>query len=134
MRFGIWNVRSLYRSGSLSTIPRELARHKLDLGDVQTVKWDTEGPIRAGDFIFFYGKGNENHHLGTKCFVGHRIVSKVKRVEFVSGRMPYIVLRVRWCNIITLNTHASTKKIIFCVELEQIFDHFPKYHMKETLM
>jgi len=110
MRFGIWNVRSLYSSGSLSTIPRELARHKLDLGDVQTVKWDTEELVGAGDFIFFYGKGNENHQLGTKCFVYHRIVSAVKRVEFVSDRMPYRVLRVRWCNIITLNTHAPTKK------------------------
>jgi hypothetical protein len=31
MRFGTWNVRSLYRSGSLMTVARELARYKLDL-------------------------------------------------------------------------------------------------------
>jgi len=31
MRFGTWNVRSLYRSGSLSTVATELARYKLDL-------------------------------------------------------------------------------------------------------
>jgi hypothetical protein len=30
MRFGIWNVRSLYSSGSLTTAARELARYKLD--------------------------------------------------------------------------------------------------------
>jgi len=31
MTFGIWNVRNLYRSGSLTTVVRELARYKLDL-------------------------------------------------------------------------------------------------------
>jgi len=135
MSFDTWNVWSLYRSGSLSTTARELARHKLYLGGVQTVKWDTAGPVRAGDFIFFYGKGNEDYQLGTGCFVHHRIVSAVKRVEFVSDRTSYIVLKVRWCNIIALNVQAPTeKKINFYEELEQVFDHFPKYHMKEIVM
>jgi hypothetical protein len=49
-------IRSLYRSGSLSTIARELARHKLDVGGVRTVKWGTKGPVRAGDFISFMAK------------------------------------------------------------------------------
>jgi hypothetical protein len=31
MRFGTWNVRSLYRAGSLKTVSGELARYKLDL-------------------------------------------------------------------------------------------------------
>jgi exonuclease III len=40
MRFGTWNIRSLYRSGSLTTAARELARCKLDLVGVQEVRWD----------------------------------------------------------------------------------------------
>jgi len=30
VRFGTWNTRSLYRSGSLATKARELAKYKLD--------------------------------------------------------------------------------------------------------
>jgi hypothetical protein len=41
--------------------------------------------------IFFYGKGNENQ-LETGFFI-HIIISAVKRVEFVSDRLSYIVLR-----------------------------------------
>jgi hypothetical protein len=37
MRFGSWNVRSLYRAGSLMTVSRELSRYKLDLVGVQKV-------------------------------------------------------------------------------------------------
>jgi hypothetical protein len=35
MTFVLWNVRSLYRAGSLMTVSRELARYKLDLVGVQ---------------------------------------------------------------------------------------------------
>ena len=72
-------------------------------------------------------------------FCNHRIVSAVKRVEFASGRMPYIVLRGHWCNIITWNVHAPSEKKSddsrdkFYDELEQVFDHFPKYHVKILL-
>jgi len=48
--------------------------------------------------------------LGTGFFVHHRIVSAVKRVEFVSDRVSYIVLRGCWCNIIALNVRAPSEE------------------------
>jgi hypothetical protein len=41
------------------------------------------GTVRAGDYTFFYGKGNEGHQLGTGFFVHQRIVTAIKRVEFI---------------------------------------------------
>jgi hypothetical protein len=82
MRFGTWNVRSLYRAGSLMTVSRELARYKLDLVGVQ-VRWEGGGTEPAGEYTFFYGKGNENHELRTGILVHKRIISTVKRVELL---------------------------------------------------
>jgi hypothetical protein len=65
VRFGAWNVGSLYRVGSLNTVSRETARYKLDLVGVQEVRWEGSGTEPAGEYTFFYGKGNENHKLGT---------------------------------------------------------------------
>jgi hypothetical protein len=76
---------------------------------VQEVRWEGSGTEPAGEYTFFYGKGNENHELGTGFFVHKRIISAVKRVEFVSDRMSYIIPRGCWCNFIVLNVHAPTE-------------------------
>jgi hypothetical protein len=40
--------------------------------------------------------------------VHKRIISAVKRVEFVSDRMSYMILRGQ-CDVIVLNVHAPTE-------------------------
>ena len=57
------------------------------------------------------------------------------RVEFVSNRMAYTVVRSCWCNIIFVNVHAPSEEKSddsndgLYEELDQDFGHPPKYHM-----
>jgi len=53
MRFGTWNVRILYRAGSLTATARELARYKSDLVGVQGVRWDKGSTASAGYYVNF---------------------------------------------------------------------------------
>jgi hypothetical protein len=55
--------RSLYRSGSLTTVARELARYQLNFTGEQNLRQDKRGTVRAGDYIFFYRKGNKNYQF-----------------------------------------------------------------------
>jgi hypothetical protein len=128
-RFGTWSMYGV----------KEISKYKLDLVGVQEVRWDGGGTEPASEYTFFYGKGNENRDLGTDFFSVHkRIMSAVKRIEFVSDRMSYITLGCRWCDII-LNVHAPAEdktddmKDRFNNELEHVFDKFPKYHTKILL-
>jgi hypothetical protein len=93
----------------------------------------------AGEYTFFYGKGNENRELGTGFIVHKGIISAVNRVEIVSNSMSYIILKGRWCGIVVLNIYFPTEDKIdymkdsFYKELERVFDKFPKYHTKILL-
>jgi hypothetical protein len=56
MRFGTWNIRSLYRAGSLMTVAKEISRYKLDLVEVQEVRWNRRGVKPAGEYTVFFGR------------------------------------------------------------------------------
>jgi hypothetical protein len=65
--FGTQNVRK-YRAGSLVTVANEISTYTLDLMGVQ-VRQVRGGTEPAGEYILFYGKGNEDHELGSFFFV-----------------------------------------------------------------
>jgi len=60
----MWNVRSLYRAGSLGTVASELGKYNLDLVAVQEVRGNKVGCESADYSTFLYGNGNANHHSG----------------------------------------------------------------------
>jgi hypothetical protein len=65
------HVRSLYRSGSLTTVAKELARYKLVLVDLHKFRRDIGGTVKSRGLYFSKGNGNKNHQLGTGFFVHH---------------------------------------------------------------
>ena len=99
---------------------------------VQVVRWDKGGTVSAGVILFSMEKKKKIIILEQDFFVHHGTVSAVTRIEFVSDRVSYIVLRGCWYNTV-LNVHApSEEKSDYSKDCfyEQVFDHFPKYHMK----
>ena len=77
--------------------------------------------------------------MGTSSFVNQRIVSAVKREDFVSDRVSYTVVRGRWCNVVVWNVHAPSdnrsddSKDSLYAELVQVSDHSSKHNMKILL-
>jgi hypothetical protein len=57
MRFFAWNVRSLYRAGSLMTVMEVISKFKLDLVGVQEVRWDRGGTEPGDECTFFMERG-----------------------------------------------------------------------------
>jgi hypothetical protein len=57
---------------------------------------------------FTYGNGNPELGTGFLC-LNKTIISAVKRTEFVSERMLFIILRGCWYDITVLNVHTPTE-------------------------
>jgi hypothetical protein len=54
MRFGTWNVRSLYGAGSFRTVAEGISEYKLDLMRVQEVTWDRWHGTSRRIYIFLW--------------------------------------------------------------------------------
>jgi hypothetical protein len=56
MRFGTWNVRRMYRTGTLRVVGEGegISKYKLHLVGVQEVIWDGGGTEPTGQYTFFY--------------------------------------------------------------------------------
>jgi hypothetical protein len=87
MKSGMWNIRSHYSAGLLKMVVMELGRYKLDVVGVQEVIQEDGGTERVENYTFFYGEGSVGHQLGTGVLVHKRIISAVRRVEFIGDRM-----------------------------------------------
>jgi hypothetical protein len=68
-------------------------------------------------------------------FDDERIISAIRKAEFVSDRRLYIILKGCWCDVIHLKVHASTKDKVddfedsFCEELECLCEYISSEHV-----
>jgi hypothetical protein len=51
MTFSTWNVRSMYRAGSLRAVGERISKYELDLVGVQEVRWEGGGTESAGEYM-----------------------------------------------------------------------------------
>ena len=105
MRFGTWNVKSLYRAGALGLVTSE---RKVQNGSSKSTGSQVEGngTLESGNYTLFYGEDNANHQLGTGFYVHRQIRSAVKRVEFISD---HVSCMARWSDIIVVNVHVPSE-------------------------
>jgi hypothetical protein len=117
-----WNIRSLCRSLSLTTVARELSKYKV-LVNIEEVRWEKGDTLREGNYTFSMEKETKT-------------INWEQNFCTPQNRMSYIFFRGRRCNIIVLNRPATRKeknfdsKDSFYEELQQVSGQFPKYRMK----
>jgi hypothetical protein len=81
----------------------------LHLAGVQKVRLQGSNIEQARKYTLFNGKGMTNMNW-VQFFVQKRIISAVKRVEFFSERMSYIILRSHSYHVIVLNVLAQQRR------------------------
>jgi len=100
-----------------------MARYKLDLVGVKEVTWDKGGTVKVEDYNYFYGKGNENHQLGTGFLVHHRILGDTQgqAQELISG--PCLGAKTKFLSFNRTQSRAVTGLLIGHNTFRDIFTY-----------
>jgi hypothetical protein len=115
MRFGMWNIRSLYRAGSLKTAASELTKYKLDLVGVQEIWWDNSGS-QPGSYIFFCENGNAILKREETVAGGRRLHNEELHNLYASRNISVMKTRMRWVRHVACMRH---EKCIHCDQKEK---------------
>ncbi|PSN48395.1 hypothetical protein C0J52_18520 [Blattella germanica] len=106
---GPWNVRTLYSSGALEILTRELDRTGLDMVALQEVRWPGEGVTEeSGKFTLYY-VGATKPEFGTGFLVRRNILSAIRDIKFVSDRISYTGKRY---DFIIVNVQDDWKTLV----------------------
>jgi hypothetical protein len=60
MRFGMWNMRKLYRVDCLMTVSKVLSKYKLERF-IGSIGCEMGGTEQASEYVLFCRKGSDNH-------------------------------------------------------------------------
>jgi hypothetical protein len=91
-----------------------------------------------GLYIFLWRR-ERGSPVTDRIFIYKRIILAVRRVQLISDRMSYIILRGRWCNIIVPNVHAPCEDKYndvnnsFYEKLGRVLNQFPSNDTKILL-
>ncbi|KAL4096475.1 hypothetical protein QTP88_021421 [Uroleucon formosanum] len=108
LTIGTWNVRSLYRTGALTTVLSDLDRYRLAITAIQEVRWTGRGHLKIDKYTVFYSGGTK-HERGVGFIVNDQVLQNVKRFEAINDRNCYLEIQCKWFKIVLINCYGPTE-------------------------
>jgi exonuclease III len=140
MRIATWNVRTLYRAGAMREMVKEMDKYKIDICALQEIRWPGTGTVINKNYVILYsGNKSDKHEFGTGFYISRRNMDNLLDFEPINERMCKIRIKLKYCNLTLILTHAPTEdkdevvKEDFDNCLEKTCDAIPNYDMKIIL-
>ncbi|XP_042911563.1 uncharacterized protein [Parasteatoda tepidariorum] len=136
MKFGTWNILSLYRTEALQMLLQQLDECKIDLTAIQEIRWAGKEVINKRNHTVFFSCHPDHHKEGTGFIVSKRIKNLVMNFIAVSPRLCVIRIRGQFFHYSIICAHAPTEdrsddeKETFYEELDKIFNDCPRHDRK----
>jgi len=92
LTIGTWYVRSLFRTGALTTVLSDLNRYRLAITAIKEVRWTSTGHLKTEKYTVFYSGGTK-HERGVGFIVNDQVLQNVKRFEAINDRICYLEIQ-----------------------------------------
>ena len=96
MRFGTWNIRTLYRAGAAEELTQELVEYTMDITAIQEIRWPGEGTLEQNGMIIIYGGNTQNkHELGTGFVIKKELWGNILNFKAVNDMISKLRIKGR---------------------------------------
>ncbi|KAL4127579.1 hypothetical protein QTP88_011746 [Uroleucon formosanum] len=113
LRFGTWNIRTLYKPGALHNIIQITSNYRTEITALQEIRWPGNGILESGNSTILYsGTKNQKHENGVGFIVKNSMVNSVKKFEPISDRLCYLQISGKVLDVVFINCYAPTENCI----------------------
>ena len=107
LKVATWNVRSLYRAGSMNNVMREMERMKIDILGLSEVRWPGVGSLEEEGITFVYSGGNSAAR-GVGIMMSRNLSRAMKGYWAVSDRVILMRFRGKPIDFNVIQVYAPT--------------------------
>jgi hypothetical protein len=111
IEIGTWNVRSLYKTGTLKALIMQLEKYRVSITAEQETRRLGSGIHDLKKHSILYS-GNErgNHEFGVAFIVGKSLGVNIIDFQPVSEGIAVLQIRMKLYNMFIINVHMPTEK------------------------
>ncbi|XP_033122243.1 craniofacial development protein 2-like [Anneissia japonica] len=104
-----WNVRTMYQSGKMDNILKEMRRLSINILGVCEVRWPGAGKVISEGATFIYLGGTENkHEHGVGIFLDQESAKGIAGVWCISNRIMLVRLQCKPFDTVVIQCYAPT--------------------------
>ena len=137
LRFGCWNVRTMFEAGKLAQVVNEMGRYQLDILGVSEARWTGANKIRynSGTTVWYSGRSDSDHRVGVAILISPTASKALMEWEPVDERLVRARFNSRYCKLTVIVCYAPTNddseetKDSFYIKLQILLDKTPKHDM-----
>ncbi|XP_061194738.1 craniofacial development protein 2-like [Saccostrea echinata] len=131
-RVGCWDVRTLYQTGKLAQVVREIEHYKIELLGVSETRWTGNGSkqLVTGHQILYSGRTDEYHSRGVELIITKEVYRSLLEWKPESE----LIITARFSSafakrtvVVPTDDAEDDKKFSFCDGLQEIVDNTPSH-------
>ncbi|XP_062611962.1 uncharacterized protein LOC134273760 [Saccostrea cucullata] len=134
-RVGCWNVRTLYQTGKLAQVVREMEHYKIELLGVSETRWTGKGSkqLVSGHQILYSGRTDEHHSRGVAIITTKEVYRSLLEWKPVNERIITARFNSAFAKLTVVVCYAPTddaeddEKVSFYDSLQEIVDNTPSH-------
>ena len=134
-RVGCWNVRTLYQTGKLAQVIKEMQSYKIELLGVSETRWTGSGSrkLLSGHHILYSGRADDHHSRGVGIITTGEVHKSLLEWKPISERIIKARYNSKFAKLSVIVCYAPTEdaedeeKDTFYDELQAAVDETPTH-------